>query len=53
MMVLMALELIATLMMMMTLAFLVKMLPGFSGMHISFLVWIGFLLPMTVSNVLW
>lgn len=46
-------ELVATFVMMMTLAFLIKMLPWFSGMHIALMVWIGFILPMTVSNVLW
>lgn len=51
--VLMAIELAATFVLMMTFAFLVKLLPGFSGVHIAMIAWIGFILPMTVSNVLW
>ncbi len=53
MVILMFIELLATFIIMMTLAFLTKMLPGFSGMHIGFLVWLGFILPMNVSNTLW
>ena len=51
--ILMWVELVATFVMMMTFAFLVKMMPWFSGMHIGFLIWVWFILPITVSNVLW
>jgi hypothetical protein len=53
MMALMVFELIATFLIMMTLAFLTEMLPGLSWMHVGFLVWIGFILPMIVSETLW
>jgi len=46
-------ELISTFMMVMTLAFLMKMLPDFSGMHVAFLVWFGFVLPNMVSSIIW
>jgi uncharacterized membrane protein YciS (DUF1049 family) len=50
--ILMLAEFLATLMMVVTLSFLLEVLP-FSGLHIGFLVWIGFVLPMVVSNTLW
>lgn len=46
-------EFIVTFVIVMTLAFLIKMLPSFSGMHVAFLVWFGFLLPANLSSVLW
>lgn len=46
-------EFVATFIMVMTLDFLMQMLPKFSGMHMAFLVWLGFALPMMTSVVLW
>ncbi len=46
-------EFVATLFMVTTLAFLIEMLPSFSGMHIAFLVWIGYVLPTMTSTVVW
>lgn len=46
-------ELLATFIMVMTLAFLMQMLPSFSGMHVAFLVWFGFVMPSMVSSVIW
>ena len=46
-------EFIATFLMVMTLAFLMKVLPGFSPWHVVFLVWIGFVLPTITSTVIW
>ncbi len=46
-------EFVATLFMVMTLAFLVEILPAYSGIHLAFLVWIGFILPTMTSTVLW
>lgn len=46
-------EFIATFLMVMTLAFLMKVLPGFSPWHVAFLVWIGFVLPTITSTVIW
>ena len=39
--------------MVMTLAFLIKMLPSMSGMHIALLVWFGYVLPTMTSTVIW
>jgi hypothetical protein len=50
---LMLAEFVATLFMVMTLAFLVEILPTYSGMHLAFLVWIGFVLPTMTSTVIW
>ena len=46
-------EFVATFFMVVTLAFLIEMLPSFSGVHIAFLVWIGFVLPTMTSTVIW
>jgi hypothetical protein len=50
---LMAAEFVATLLMVMTLDFLMKMIPSFSGMHLAFLVWFGYVLPTMISTVVW
>jgi glycerol uptake facilitator-like aquaporin len=51
---LMLAEFVATFLMVMTLAFLMKIVPSnYSGMHIAFLVWIGFVLPTMTSTVIW
>lgn len=49
----MLLEFIATLLMIMTLDFLMQLLPEFSGMHIAFMIWVGFVLPTMASTVIW
>lgn len=46
-------EFVATFIMVMTLAFLIKMLPSMSGMHIALLVWFGYVLPTMTSTVIW
>ena len=46
-------EFIATFIMVMTLEFLIQILPSYSGIHIAFIIWLGFILPMTASNVIW
>ena len=46
-------EFIATFFMVITLDFLIKILPTFTSIHIAFLVWIGFVLPTIISTVLW
>ena len=50
---LMLTEFIATFIMVMTLEFLIQILPSYSGMHIAFMIWLGFILPMTASNGIW
>ncbi len=50
---LMVAEFVATLFMVMTLDFLMKMIPSFSGMHLAFLVWVGYILPTMTSTVVW
>ena len=49
----MAAEFVATLLMVMTLDFLMKMIPSFSGIHLAFLVWFGYVLPAMISTVVW
>ena len=46
-------EFVATFFMVVTLAFLIEMLPDMSGIHIAFLVWIGYVLPTMTSTVIW
>jgi hypothetical protein len=46
-------EFVATFFMIMTLSFLIKIIPSMSGMHLAFLVWIGFILPTMTSTVIW
>lgn len=46
-------EFIATFFMVMTLAFLIEILPTYSSIHLAFLVWIGFVLPTMASTVIW
>jgi Protein of unknown function (DUF1761) len=50
---LMLAEFIASFLMVMALDFLIEMLPSFSGVHIAFLVWIGYVLPTMTSTVVW
>ncbi len=50
---LMIAEFVATLFIVMTLAFLIEILPSYSGIHLAFLVWIGFVLPTMTSTVIW
>ena len=50
---LMLAEFIATFLMVITLSFLVEILPTYSGIHLAFLVWIGFVLPTMTSTVIW
>ena len=49
----MLMEFIATLLMVMTLDFLMRIIPDFSGMHIAFMIWIGFVLPTMGSTIIW
>ncbi len=50
---LMLAEFVASFIMVMTLAFLIEMLPTMSGMHVAFLVWFGYVLPTMTSTVVW
>ena len=50
---LMVAEFIATGLMVMHLAVLIEIIPSFSGMHLAFFVWIGFVLPTMTSTVIW
>lgn len=49
----MATELIMTFITLMTLDFLVKLLPSFAFWHVALLVWLGFVVPSSTSVVLW
>lgn len=46
-------EFIATVLMVTTLAYFIKILPGFSPLYLAFLMWIGFVLPTMTSTVIW
>lgn len=46
-------EFVATLLMIISLACLVKAIPQYSGVQVGFMTWLGFVLPMTVSNIIW
>ena len=46
-------EFIATLLMIISIACLIKAIPNFSGMHVGLMAWFGFVLPITISNIIW
>lgn len=46
-------EFIATFFIVMTLSFLIKIIPSISGILLALLVWIGFILPTMTSTVIW
>lgn len=46
-------EYIASVLMIFSLACLIGVLPGYSGMTIGFLAWLGFVVPMTISTIIW
>ena len=50
---LLVIEFIVTGLMINTLAFMLQIIPEFSGYHIAFMAWIGFVVPMTISNIIW
>lgn len=46
-------EIVATFLLMAGLACLVNSLPEYTGVQIAFKLWLAFVLPITVSNVIW
>jgi Protein of unknown function (DUF1761) len=51
---LMLTEFVATFLMVMTLDFLINIIPpNYSGVHIAFMVWLGYVLPTMMSTVIW
>lgn len=46
-------EYIVTLFMVFSLAWLMQAIPEYSGIRIALISWIGFVVPMTVSNIIW
>ena len=50
---LMVSEFIATLFMTTGLACIIRAIPEYSGIQSAFMVWLAFVLPMSVSNVIW
>ena len=46
-------ELMVTFVMIMTLDFMISILPAFSGIHTAFMVWMGFVFPTYVSATIW
>ena len=50
---LITLEVIASALMVIGLACVIRAIPEYSGIQNAFMVWLGFVLPMTVSNTIW
>lgn len=46
-------EFIATLLIVISLACLIRAIPQYSGIQTAFMAWIGFMVPITVSNIIW
>ena len=46
-------EFIMTLLMITSIACIVRAIPQYSGVINAFLLWLGFVVPMTVSNIIW
>lgn len=46
-------EFITTFILMTTLAFFIKEMDGYRAIAVAFFVWIGFALPMIISDVIW
>lgn len=46
-------EFVSVVMMIMSFDFLRQIIPGYSGMHIGFLVWFGFVFPTYISSIIW
>jgi Protein of unknown function (DUF1761) len=46
-------ELIATFFIMVGLACIIRAIPEYSGVQNAFMIWLAFILPLTVSNVIW
>lgn len=46
-------ELVSTFLIMAGLACVINSIPEYTGVRIAFMVWIAFVLPITVSNVIW
>jgi glycerol uptake facilitator-like aquaporin len=46
-------EFIVTFLMVISIACIVRAIPQYSGIQNAFMLWLGFVLPMTVSNIIW
>jgi hypothetical protein len=46
-------EMIVTFFMITSLACIIQAIPQYSGIQNAFMLWIGFVVPMTVSNIIW
>lgn len=46
-------EFIATFLIVTSLACLIRAIPQYSGIQTAFMAWIGFMVPITVSNIIW
>jgi hypothetical protein len=51
--VLMVSEFIATTLMIIGVACIMRAIPEYSGLQIAFMIWLAFIMPMIVSGVLW
>ena len=44
---------IVTFLMITSLACIIRAIPQYSGVQNAFMLWVGFVVPMTVSNIIW
>jgi hypothetical protein len=50
---LMVSEVVSTFLMMVGLACIIRAIPQYSGIQNAFMIWLAFVLPMSVSNIIW
>lgn len=46
-------EFVSVVLMIMSLDFIRQVLPAFSGLHVGFMMWLGFVLPTYMSSIVW
>lgn len=46
-------ECIATFLMITSLACIIEAIPQYSGVQNAFMLWLGFVVPMAISNIIW
>lgn len=46
-------EMMVTFLMITSLACIIQAIPQYSGVQNAFMLWLGFVVPMTVSNIIW
>jgi hypothetical protein len=46
-------EFVITFLMINTLAFMLKIISVYSALHVAFMIWLWFIVPITISNIIW